>query len=226
LSRLRERRVSLDYLLDVGLLLAVVALGLELTGHLVNEWLLDDRLSNLDAGEEANATTWASSAATFSAAYAAVLWLLAGARARAELLLLTAVVAFFSLDDIIQAHERLSEQLDVLESLPDYVRTRIWLPVYLPLLGLVGLLLWRAARDGPARAGRFVRAGLVLLVAGVALEVIGLSTKWLARRGTVWPDDIRVGLEESTELAGWILVAAGLTAAAVAAWQRLGVADH
>ena len=55
---------------------------------------------------------------------------------------------------------------------------------------------------------------------GIAFEVVGLTTKWLARRDVVWPDDIRIGLEEGIELAGWILVATGLIAAALAAWQR------
>jgi hypothetical protein len=214
-------RDSLERLLDIGLRVAVAALALELLAHVGNEWLLDGRVANLNAGAEGNAPTWASSVATFTAALAAALLFLAAARPRRGLLVLSALLAWFSLDDIIQAHERVSGKLDVLESLPEYVRTRLWLPVYLPLLALAGYLVLREAADLPARAARFVRAGLVLLVVGIAFEVVGLATKWLARRDVVWPDDIRVGLEEGIELAGWILLATGLIAAALAAWQQL-----
>jgi hypothetical protein len=219
-------RDRIDRLLDFGLRIAVAALLLEVLGHVGNEWILDGRVANLDVGEEGNAPTWASSVATFTAAFAALLLLLAEGRARLGLLGLAALLAWFSLDDIIQAHERVSGKLDVLESLPDYVRTRLWLPVYLPLLAVAGYLLFRAAAEAPARAARFIRAGLLLLVAGIAFEVVGLATKWLARRDVVWPDDIRIGLEEGIELSGWILVATGLTAAALSAWLGLRDADQ
>jgi hypothetical protein len=221
LTRLPHRRDPLDRLLDVGLRVAVGALALELLAHVANEWLLDGRVANLNAGAETNAPTWASSVATFAAALAVVLLLVADGRRRLDLLLLAALLAWFSLDDIIEAHERVSGKLEVLESLPEYVRTRLWLPVYLPLLGLAGLLLLRVAAEAPARAGRFVRAGLLFLVVGIAFEVVGLSTKWLAEGDVLWPDDIRVGLEEGIELSGWIAVATGTLAAAIAAWQRL-----
>jgi hypothetical protein len=204
---------------------AIAALVLELLAHVANEWLLDGRVANLNAGAEANAPTWASSVATFAAALAVVLLLVADGHRRLDLLLLAALLAWFSLDDIIEAHERVSGELEVLESLPEYVRTRLWLPVYLPLLGLAALLLLRIAAEAPARAARFVRAGLLLLVVGIAFEVVGLSTKWLAEQDVLWPDDIRVGLEEGIELSGWIAVATGALAAAIAAWQRLAHED-
>jgi hypothetical protein len=216
-------RDRLDRLLDLGLRVAVAALVLEVLGHVGNEWLLDGRVANLNVGEEGNAPTWASSVATFTAAFAAVLLVLGEARARLDLLGLAAILAWFSLDDIIRAHERVSGKLDVFESLPDYVRTRLWLPVYLPLLAVAGYLLLRAASEASARVARFIRAGLLLLVLGIAFEVVGLATKWLARRDAVWPDDIRIGLEEGIELSGWIVVATGLTAAALSGWP--GVRD-
>jgi hypothetical protein len=215
----------LDRLLDLGLRVALAALLLELFAHLGNEWLLGGRVANLNAGAEGNAPTWASSVATFWAALAVVLLVLAGDRVRWELIGLAALLAWFSLDDIIQAHERVSTSVDVLSDLPEYVRTRLWLPVYLPLLALAGFLLWRLAIELSERAARFVRAGLVLLVIGIAFEGFGLTTKWLARRDVVWPDDIRVGLEEGIELTGWIVLATGLTAGALAAWQQLAVGE-
>ena len=115
------------------------------------------------------------------------------------------MLAWFSLDDIIQAHERVSGKLDVFESLPSYVRTRLWLPVYLPLLAVAGYLLLRAVAR-TLLPGRRVSSGPACCCScvGIAFEVVGLSTKWLARRDVVWPDDIRIGLEEGIELSGWI----------------------
>ena len=218
--RLPARVDRLDRLLDLGLRLAVAALALELFAHVGNEWLLDGRVANLDAGAEGNAPTWASSVLTFTAAIGVLLLVLAAPRRRLDLVALALLLAWFSLDDIIQAHERVSGVLDVFESAPEYVRTRLWLPVYLPLFALAGYLLLRVAAEAPARAARFVRIGFALLVVGIAFEVVGLSTKWLARRDVVWPDDIRIGLEEGIELAGWAVVATGCVAAALAAWQR------
>lgn len=224
--RLPARRDPLDRLLDLGLGLAAAAFALELLAHVGNEWALDGRVANLNAGAEGNAPTWASSVTTFTAAVGVLIAALAAVRRRLDLFALAALLAWFSLDDIIQAHERVSGVLDVFGDVPEYIRTRLWLPVYLPLFALAGYLLLRFAGEAPARAARFVRAGFALLVVGVLFEVAGLSTKWLARRDVVWPDDIRVGLEEGIELAGWVLVATGTVATGIAAWQRLAAAER
>ena len=171
--RLPARANRLDRLLDLGLSLAVAAFALELFAHVGNEWLLDGRVANLNAGAEGNAPTWASSVLTFTAAVGVVLLVLAAPGRRLDLVALAALLAWFSLDDIIQAHERVSGVLDVFESVPEYVRTRLWLPVYLPLFALAGYLLLRVAAEAPARTARFVRVGVALLVVGIAFEVIG-----------------------------------------------------
>jgi hypothetical protein len=67
--------------------------------------------------------------------------------------------------------------------------------------------------------------GLALLAAAVFAE--GTTTIWFAAGGTrgSWPHVIEVTLEEAGELAGWIMVSAGLLAAASLALLELGRRD-
>jgi hypothetical protein len=212
-------------LLRVGNLIVMAAVAFQTVAHLGNEFALGDRIEGLDADIEGNIFTWASSVTTFAVAIAVSLYAAVLPVARAAYLGLAAVTTLFSLDDVIQLHERIGLRVgeDVL-GLPDYAAVRLWLLFYLPLLAVAGWLLLGAARESWAPAGRAIRLGLVLLVGAVAVEIGGLLTRWLEERGTTKPEGVRVALEEGLELGGWALVAVGLLTAFVVALLRYGVA--
>jgi hypothetical protein len=214
------------FVLRFGLRLALLAVLVQTTAHLVNEFLLDDRVQGLDADVEGTSFTWASSVATFTVALAAVLHAVAFERNRREFGLLAGIALWFSLDDVAVIHERAALELgeDVL-GLPDYAAVRLWLVLYLPLLLLVGLVLWRIAQESPPPTDRAVRLGLGLLVASIPVEIVGLGTRRLAERGTDVPEVFRVALEEGLELGGWIVLAAGLTALLCSVLMRTAPPD-
>ena len=210
-----------ERLLRIGVPLAVVAVAIQTTAHLVNEFLLDDRVEGLDADVEGNVFTWASSVSTFAVAVAAFLHAMAFPVRRREFGLLAALGILFSLDDAIQLHERVGLEVgEELLGLPDYVAVRLWLVFYLPLLLLAGALLWRVAKHVWEPAGRMVRLGLFLLIASIPVEVAGVFTRWLEENGPGAPEDIRVAVEEGLELGGWILAAVALMTAILVALMR------
>lgn len=199
--------------LALGLGIAVTAATVQTGAHLINEFALDGEIQNLDADAEGNTFTWASSVSIFTAAVGALLGGLLWEHRRRELLVVSGLLAFLSLDESITIHERVGLELGSgVLGLPDYAGVRLWIVLYTPLLLLLAYLLWRSTEQFSSRARTFVLYGTALLAAGVALEAVGLPTKWLEDQGTVWPDTLRIAAEEATELAGWILVATGLVA--------------
>jgi hypothetical protein len=214
-------------LVRFGVRLALVAVVVQSVVHLGNEFLLDDRVQGFDADVEGNSFTWASSVATFTVALAAALHAAAFESHRREFGLLAVIAAWFSLDDVAIIHERAALKVgeDVL-GLPDYAAVRLWLIAYLPLLLLVGLVLWRLADESPPPADGAVRLGLGLLVASIPVEIAGLGTRRLADDGTDLPEDFRIALEEGLELGGWIVLAAALTAVLCSALMRAAPSDR
>jgi hypothetical protein len=214
-------------LVRFGVRLALVAVVVQSVVHLGNEFLLDDRVQGFDADVEGNSFTWASSVATFTVALAAALHAAAFESHRREFGLLAVIAAWFSLDDVAIIHERAALKVgeDVL-GLPDYAAVRLWLIAYLPLLLLVGLVLWRLADESPPPADRAVRLGLGLLVASIPVEIAGLVTRRVADDGTDVPEDFRIVLEEGLELGGWIVLAAALTAVLCSALMRAAPSDR
>jgi hypothetical protein len=202
-----------ESIVRLGVRLAVLAALVQSAAHLTNEFLLDDRVQGLDADLEGTSFTWASSVATFAVAWAAGLHAAAFRNRRRELAALAAVAVWFSLDDVAIIHERVALKLgeDVL-GLPDYAAVRLWLLLYLPLLLLVGLIIWRLVQAAAPPVDRALRLGLGLLVASIPVEIAGLVTRRIAEDGTDVPEDLRVALEESLELSGWIVLAAAFTA--------------
>jgi hypothetical protein len=210
-----------ERLLRIGLWLTVAAVAFQTVAHLGNELLLDDRVQGLDADVEGNVFTWASSVATFAVAVAAFLHAVAFPAFRREFGALTAICAWFSLDDAILIHERIALELgeDVL-GLPESIAVRLWLLLYLPLLLVAGALIWDIANRIWEPAGQTVRLGLYLLVASVPVEIAGAGTRWLDEEGIGVPDELRIALEEGLELGGWLLVAVGLTTAVMVALMQ------
>lgn len=209
--------VAAERLVILGSALAIVGVSVQTVSHLVNEFVLDGEVRNLDADAEFATFAWAGSVAIFASALGAAL--VAVVDDRAPLHLVAAVLAFLSLDEVVQIHERLALRLTEGFDLPDYVGVRLWLVLYAPLLLAVAWALWGIGRRLPDEIRRILLGGLGLLVAAVALEGVGLATKWLGERGVEWPDVLRIAAEEAAELGGWILVATALLAGAFALSQ-------
>jgi hypothetical protein len=204
-----------DRVRALGLWLAVVSGGTLLLAHLFNHVALDDRIGELQASAEQNVWSWAASMATFAAGLSALL--LAQVTQRPlRVFVLGGVLLFFALDDYVEIHENLGEDVSGALGFPDYVGPRLWTLIYLPLVALVAALLWSLASELDRRARGLVLAGAGLLACGYVLEAVGIATKRLENRGVELPHAVRAGLEESAELAGWILLAAGMTAGLVA----------
>ena len=210
------------FVVRVGIRIAILAVLVQTVAHLGNEFLLDDRVEGIDADIEGNSFTWASSVATFTVAWAAALHAAAFERQRREFSVLAALALWFSLDDVAIIHERVALELgEDLLGMPDYLAVRLWLILYLPLLLLAGVVLWRIAKEAQPPADRAVRLGLGLLVASIPVELAGAVTRKLAERGTTdVPETFRIVIEEGLELGGWILLASGLTAILVSALMR------
>jgi hypothetical protein len=209
------------YVVRLGFWIALFATLFLVVMHLGNEWVLDDRVEGLDADVEGNIFTWASSVATFAVALPAALHAAAVEKQRGEFTVLAALTLWFSMDDVAIIHERLGHKLgeDVF-GLTDSVAVRLWLVLYLPLLVLAALILWRIARDAGPPADRAIRMGLGLLVVSIPVEIAGAATRELAEEGTDLPNDLRIAIEEALELGGWLLIASGLTAILCSALMR------
>jgi hypothetical protein len=86
--------------------------------------------------------------------------------------------------------------------------------IALPVSAAALVLLWTTAPPGPSR--RVVRDGAVVLV--LALIVHGIGEKIVAMLGygpQTWAYQLKAVVKHSGELAGWVLVAAGLSSIVV-----------
>jgi hypothetical protein len=196
---------------------AIGAVAIQAALHLGNAVVLDNRISSFDADHEGNLIAWAGSSAIFAAACSAGLLALVRARDRLLLGLLAAAVAFLSLDETAALHERIGQAGVRAFGLPDddYGRL-VWPVVWFPLLAGVVLGLWRLAKRARPAPRQAIRAGLALLVVAVAAELVWAAFPISGGEIGSAPDALAVSLEEGLELAGWLLVAAGLAAIAFA----------
>lgn len=200
-------RAPLDRVLTLGLAVALTGVALQTLVHLLNAAFFENPL--LDANAEHNPMTWASTVATFAAALAAALHATLLRKRRRTYIVLACAFAFFSLDDAILLHERLATS--VLDALGVSVSwdSVLWPALYLPLAGVVVLSLLAVAHTAPARAGRFIRIGLLLLLAAVAAEALSAPVS-TTDTGAGWAHVLVGAFEEGAELASWILIATGL----------------
>jgi hypothetical protein len=108
----------------------------------------------------------------------------------------TAILAFLAVDEVTPLHTQVDDMS--------------WgKALYAPILAALGVCLWRLSARSEQRL--VVRAGIVTLVISFAIHVFGphvLSAIGLG--ASTWAYQIKVALKEGTELAGWLLVLAGL----------------
>jgi hypothetical protein len=185
--------------------LAIAGASLILVGGLVDYFLFDERIEDLNPKLEGNLLTWLSVVAVFAGALAAALHALILPGRRGQYAALAAIFAFLSLDDMVQIHERVASKLEPL------FFEHIESVIFLPLFAAAFLIVWRLAREVPERAGQFLRLAMLVLVAAVVVDLFATVTMNLEEEGTRWPHAIRIAIEEALELSGWILVSATLT---------------
>ena len=193
-------------LLSFGLRFAIAAVVVQTAVHLLNAIFLDKRALNVNF--EDNLFAWASTVATFSVAFVATVRAAGLTRDRMRYVLLAIVAAFVSLDDMVAIHEDVGTEAAELFGLPRSYDSVLWPAFYLPLLALGLFLLFLLAREAPERPRRFIQAGLALLAAALAAEVV--SGPWTGGEEE-WPHVLEGAFEEAAELAAWILVASALT---------------
>jgi hypothetical protein len=207
-----------ERLLKTATVVALVAAFVQGVVHLSNLALGDLELTVLDAGSDTGAFAWASTAATFAAAFAALVLAAAATRWVRTLATLAVMLAFLSLDDFVQIHERVSEEaLEI--GFPEawHVGRLFWVVVLLPVLAATFMLLWRIAHVAPPDERRVLRVGLGLLVFAVALEAASPLLFHFDWDHLSWPYEVEVAVEEGAELAGWIAITGALAARAVRA---------
>ncbi|MFM7617329.1 MAG: hypothetical protein ACKO72_07705 [Actinomycetes bacterium] len=200
--------------------LAVLAAIVQGVAHLVNAVPLDFRFGLLNADADQGVFTWASSAATLVAAAAVATVALQVERCRALLLATAAIVAFFSLDDAVALHERIT----IAEIGPiEHAGRILWVTCTSPVLAFAFIGLAVLARRAPGGVGRRIMVGLWSLVAAIALEFT--SPIWFALGSDHggWLYEFEAAVEEGLELAGWLLVAGGALAAVVVTAARVAV---
>jgi hypothetical protein len=209
-----------------GALLAVFTVFAQSAAHVVNRAWLETR--HLNADVEGNVLTWLSAGATVAGALAAFTLAVLVSEHRNRLLLLAAILTVFAFDDLMVVHERVGGKTAVLLAIDAEYMRAFWPVLYFPLLFFVFVALWQLAGPTFATATRAIRLGLVFLVAAVGAEALSLT--WHVAGGQIgdWPDTLEVAIEEGLELAGWILIASGVTAVALSrvGYVRASVPSH
>lgn len=210
-------------LLKLGAWTAIIAVTVQTAAHLVYSYVWPSLLLNAD--NDWGTFAWASTVVTFSGALAASVLAALGPE-RGLKLTLAAILAFFSFDDGVRLHERLSA--DVVSLIPwEHAGRVAGMLVLLPLMAVAFVVLWRLSRAEAGRVRGHIRLGLGFLVTAIFLEAV-VST--LIRRGG-WsgsdlPMVLEVLVEEGAELGGWILIVTGLTTIGFRALSRLDGASR
>jgi hypothetical protein len=204
-------------LLRSGRLVAAIAGCAAVASQTVNELVLETRQPHLNVDAEWNLWAWVGSASTASAAVAAALAAMAVTSARARLAVLALWLVFLSADDVLGVHERAGMRLSRWSGYGADDAGRLWVIVYFPAMAVALVLLLQIARTlCSAEARRVLHAGLTLIGLAVAAEVAGVLTSRLGE-ALDWTYDVNIAVEEASELAGWLLIAAALATAAFAA---------
>jgi hypothetical protein len=200
----------LERLIRVGVLFAVVGVAIQTSIHTLNAAL--DGGHYFSVNGEGNPITWGHSAVIFAGAFVCTLHATTLTLRRLEWVAMAVILAFLSFDEMLIVHERVVEGvLDVL-NVPIVWDSVVWPVLYLPVLGVLVLLLVGVARSVPGRVGRLVLVGLGFLAAAVSAEVLSAP---ISTGGDSWLHSVEGAVEEGAEFAGWILITTGLTAITV-----------
>lgn len=209
------RRITL-----IGMQLALIAVSVQSVIYL-SDAALPGRRRLFDADDDGSAYAWMAVTATAAAALAAFLLANLLHESRRRFYPLAALLAFLSLDDMVQFHEELAR----IAPIPgvDNLDRLVWPILYLPVLAATFVLLETTARQTTEPLRRLIRVGLALLVAAVVLEVgafaleaIDDTTRYLVLYV------LEVAAEEGAELVGWIAIATALTAILASRLVRMG----
>ena len=210
---------AVQRVLAAGLWLTLVLVALQSLTDLANEYVLPSPKTDLNPGREGNVFTWLSVSASYAAGVAALLHAAVERRLRVAFALLGAILLYFSADDLVQIHERANNALR--GDLPQAVENRLDVLLFAPLFAAFLVALFRSREIVPRAARMLLDGGAACLVLSVFFdEVVGEFTLRLYDRGVNWPGVLKGVFEEGLELAGVLLIATGLTAAAVAAIGR------
>jgi hypothetical protein len=206
--------VSTATIVRMTLALSVISFLLLALTDLVDVLALNGRIAAFDADQDGGVWTWASVAA--EAGGATLLAMLAATSVRWRAYALTGLgLAFFSLDDAVLIHEKLALALSFFPHSGRF----IWPLLYLPLLVVLSVQLWRIADAQEGTSVRaLVRGGLIALAIAVVLEV-GSTLLFVVDLGESLLYELEVVLEEGLEMVGWIWIGGAL---AVAVVQTLG----
>jgi hypothetical protein len=199
----------------VGVVVAAVAFAAQAATDLVNEFAPAEGYANLDPGVEGNVFTWLSVVALLSGGFLALVHGVALPARRYGYLALGALLCILSADDFVEAFGRLADRLPL--ELADPLDRRIVLLFELPLQFAALWLGWSLAASWPRTARVPGRIGVALLALGILLdEALLEATDRLRESRYADLTTIKGTLEEGVEVAGALLLSAGLAGALVA----------
>jgi hypothetical protein len=208
--------------IGLGLRVAAVAVGFQTMFYSIDLALPGSRRL-LDADDDLSMFSWlAVAAAAVAAVVALCLAALLGDRRRTYYTL-AAMLAFLSLDDMVQIHEGIALRARI--SGVEYSERFLWPLIYLPLLVGAFILLESIARSEPVTVRRTIRLGLALLTAAVMFEIASsavLDEDLSTVEKALYLSEVTV--EEAAELGGWIAVATALAAILASGLVRKGSA--
>ena len=203
------RATAADRFLRLLARLVALAVIAQTVVQLLNLTILDRRIALLEVESDGSLWAWLSSSAMVVAAAGVALLGLLDGRHRWRLLLLAAILAFLSADDILAIHERIS--IDELGPIPSPSRI-VWILAFTPVLVVaLWLLRWWAGTTTHDIA-RFVWLGLAMLGGALVLEFTSpiLFAIDLAKDSVAYK--LEVIVEEGLELAGTGFLAGAILA--------------
>jgi hypothetical protein len=206
----RVRTLALSGVAKLGIAITAAAVVVQSGLHFLDVVVLDRRHPALDSDAEGSVAAWQGSVAQFAAALLVLLLAVRFPARRTGLVILAGVLAFFSFDDIVQVHEWLGRTVvDAIGASQRY-GADVWPVLYLPLLAIVALGLWRVGDELGGEVQPLLVGGLALLGAGMFVELLSPAIR-------EWASFVpEIVIEEAAELAGWGLIATALTVAVVA----------
>jgi hypothetical protein len=189
-------RVRATALRDGAFLLAAAGFVAVLGTHLIDFGTDHLHAQVFDAGSDSSWSHRLVAASLAAATAVAVLGLVRSQRARGLWATAVAILSFLAIDEISSLHT--------------HVDDLTWgKALYAPLLVVLAVCVWRLAGRGDR--GLVVRVGLAMLVVSFGIHVFGPHVVHALGWGAdSWAYQVKVGLKQGTELAGWLLLLVGL----------------